>query len=255
MQRRNGGVEREERRGGDKRQRSDSALLPCIPLLILSSETDQLLKQTRPLLAEYKEHLEALEQGESFTPKLTGNSKKKASFDEDEDQEMSNAEDDSPKRGTKRKSMGGAASRSAKRRRSNDEDDFIVDDDEDEELTFSDDDDSVAASEGEGSEGPEDSEFDENSGDENSDDEDNEGKVEEVTVETLQAKIQETQEAITLGRTQLSEFRRLRKEAVDAIATLKKREQKAQREKNAFCSKKRSEVRFIACPLVSRADY
>lgn len=138
--------------------------------------------------------------------------------------------------------------RSTKRRKSDDEDDFIVDDDEDEELTFSDDE-SVIASEG--GAGPEDSEFDENSGDEKDEDNDEE-EEEEVTEESLRVKIAEAQQAITEGRAQLSEYRRLRKEAVDSLATLKKREHKAQREKNAFCSKKRSEVCitfFVVCGL------
>lgn len=226
-------------------------------------ETDRGLKELRPLLAEYQEHLHALEKGESFTPKLTGKGKSKkakSSGDEDEDEEMSNASDDegSPKRGKKRKGGAGSAQRSAKRRKSTEEDDFIVDDDDDEELTFSDDEESVAASEG--GVGPEDSEFDDGSDDDKDDDDkekEEENDEEEVTEESLKAKIAEVKEAITMGREKLAEFRRQRKEAIDKIAGLKKRESKAQREKNAFCSKKRSEVCLSTfdCRLVTHSAH
>ena len=220
-----------------------------------STETDRGLKEIRPLLAEYQEHLRALESGETFTPRLTGKDKgkkSKSSRDEDEDEEMSDAsgEESSPKRGKKRKNDAGSAQRSAKRRKSTEEDDFIVDDDDDEELTFSDD-------ESEGGLGPEDSEFDEASdADKDEDDEEEEEEEEnddeeEVTEESLKAKIAEVKEAITIGRTKLSEFRQQRKEAVDKLASLKKRESRAQREKNAFCSKKRSEVSFARSKLLS----
>ena len=71
---------------------------------------------------------------------------------------------------------------------------------------------------------------------------------EEVTVESLEEKIKEAKEAIKAGRTQLSEYRKQKKEANDKLATLKKKQMKVQRDKNAFCSLRRSEVR-ASCPL------
>lgn len=211
---------------------------------INAKETEQTLKQLRPILAEYEEHLKALQSGESFTPKLTGSGKskkvRKSSDASDEDAVMSDASDaSSPKRGKKRKA-GGEGKRAAKRRksgRSDDDDDFIVDDDED--LTFSDTESSKGSDDG-GDE-PADSEWDEVSNASKDDEDDEQAEEEEVTEESLRAKIDEYKEAIKQGRTDLSDFRRIRKEAADAIASLKKSEQKAQREKNAFCSKKRSE--------------
>ncbi|GJE84682.1 nuclear GTPase SLIP-GC [Phanerochaete sordida] len=221
----------------DKKQEAEAA----------AKEMDQTLKQLRPMLAEYEEHLKALKDGASFTPKLTGSGKAKKAHkkadDSDDDAEMSNASDDSStKRGKKRKA-GGDGKRKAKRRKSDtfdDDDDFIVDDDED--LAFSDTE-SEKGSE-DGGDGPADSEWDEASNaskDDNDEGDDEDKEEEEVTEEGLQAKIDEHKDAIKQGRTELSEFRRLRKEATDAIASLKKREHKAQREKNAFCSRKRSE--------------
>lgn len=246
----------ESGRGGERERSAYPVLHPARGTHeSLCAETDQTLKQLRTLLAEYQEHLRALDAGEEFVPRLTGSAKKSKSKskangndDEDEDADMSDAENDGgEKRGTKRKSSGGAP-RKAKRRRSGGEDDdaFVVSD-EDDDLGF-DDDESVLASE-DGGHGPSDSEFDETEDKDEDDEDDGEGEKEEegeeeeeVTRESLEAKIKEHQDAIKEGRVMLSDFRRVRKEAMDAIASLKKRESKAQREKNAFCSLKRSEV-------------
>lgn len=68
-------------------------------------------------------------------------------------------------------------------------------------------------------------------------DEDVEMEVrEEVTEASLEAKLEEAKAVIKVGREQLSEFRRQKKEATDALSSLKKKEVKTQREKNAFCS-------------------
>ena len=75
--------------------------------------------------------------------------------------------------------------------------------------------------------------------------EEDEEEEEEVTVESLKAKIEDVKQAIKDGREQLNVFRQQRKDAVDALATLKKRQNEAQRKKNAFCSLKRSEVCHI----------
>lgn len=125
-----------------------------------------------------------------------------------------------------------------------DEDDFMVDD----ELTFSDSDEDDAKSNAGSSSSGSDSGSESGSDDEKDAEEDGDGEMEEeVTVESLKAKIEELKQAIKDGRVQLSEFRKQRKEASDMLATLKKRQNKAQREKNAFCSLKRSEVRPDRC--------
>ena len=194
------------------------------------ADIDKMLKSLRPLLQEYKDHLKALQSGESFTPQLTAkNSKKRA---------RSSTPDSNPDSSTgKKRKRRSDKERSSKRRKSSDmdddDDDFIVDDDE--ELEFSEDDDGKTDS---GSEEDPDSET--QSGDENEQVID-----EDVTEESLQKKIEETDEGIKEGRIQLSEQRRLRKEATDSLAALKKTQDGLQREKNAFCSLKRSEVRLV----------
>ncbi|KAI0758261.1 Dynamin family-domain-containing protein [Irpex lacteus] len=193
--------------------------------------TDQVLKQLRPQLAEYEEHLKALRNGETFVPKLTAKKKTQATSDDDIEGSDSDSDKDESPRGKKRKSNSSRA-KASKRRKSGGDDDFI-DDDEDEELVFSDSESEHGRSSGPGSD-PESSSSEEES-------EDEDAMEEDVTEESLQAKIKEVQDNIKQGRIDLSEYRRLRKEASDAIAALKKRQVKAQREKNAFCSLKRSE--------------
>ncbi|OBZ71962.1 Nuclear GTPase SLIP-GC [Grifola frondosa] len=182
-----------------------------------AKEIDKQLKEAREYLKEYQAHLEALENDEDFKPVLTAKASKvkKASH--------------------------------LKRRADHDEDDPMdEDDDMDEDLDFSeseseknsdeDQDGSDGSQSGSGSE-DEDAEM-AGSGSEA------ESEEEEVTIDSLKAKIEDTRNAIKAGRVQLSEHRKQRKEASDMLATLKKKQVKAQREKNAFCSLKRSEVRF-----------
>lgn len=203
------------------------------------------LNELRPKLKEYKDHLQALQNGESFIPVLNGkNAGKKSKKDEGET------------RGKKRKNTREGGRGSPKRRRGyssdDDDDDFIVDDDD--ELMFSDEDEDRASETGKGS--------DEDDSDRSDDDEDNDkessDEEEEVTEESLKEKIEAAENDLKEGRVQLSEQRRLRKEAMDALATIKKRQVKAQREKNAFCSLKRSEASFLRCegrPLITDGTF
>lgn len=195
-------------------------ILSCFP------EIDKSLKQLRPILQEYKNHLRALENGESFTPTLTA----KASKDSDDD-----------KPGKKRKRGDGDEKKSSKRRRTSDsdnedDDDFIADDDE--ELVFTDEED--GSEKGSDEEVEDDLQKSSNGSDE--EEEESAAEEEEVTEESLKANIKEAEDGIKEGRVALSEQRRLRKEAVDALAGIKKRQVAAQRQKNAFCSLRRSEV-------------
>ncbi|THG94658.1 hypothetical protein EW026_g6853 [Hermanssonia centrifuga] len=178
-----------------------------------AKEIDQGLKQLREFLAEYQDHLKAMENGETFVPKLTAKTKA-----------GKNAED-SGSRGKKRKNS-----------RGDEDDDFLVDDDDDLDFSGSESDkNSGDESDGDKSE----SGSNKDSGDEEDDEEDQE--AEEATEESLKEKIEEAKNGIKEFRVHLSEARKLRKEAMDALAGLKKRQNKAQREKNAFCSLKRSE--------------
>ncbi len=100
------------------------------------------------------------------------------------------------------------------------------------------------------SEGDSGSELDSDSDDEESyksqsDNED--GKQDEVmevefTEETLEVKIKTCKDAIKASRERQNEARVRKKEASDALSSLGKTIIKVQKEKNAFCSLKRSEV-------------
>ncbi|KAG2348817.1 hypothetical protein BDR05DRAFT_873352 [Suillus weaverae] len=172
---------------------------------------DKQLKEVRAFLAECEQHKTALENGEIFAPQLTTTAHKKFQS-----------------AGKKRKNTRRGKSGSPKRHKSfgdDDDDDFEIDDIDDD---ISDDihvDDS------------DEEEEDDSDGEEDTKDE----SEEEVTVEVLQDKISDAKEAIKDRREQLNNARKARKDAVDALSNLKKKETKAQRDKNAFCSLKRSE--------------
>ncbi|KAI0773956.1 hypothetical protein C8Q74DRAFT_798482 [Fomes fomentarius] len=221
-----------------------------------ANDVNEQLKQSREILKEHQEHLQALENGEHFEPTLTAKSKGKkpasdisgSDSDSASDSE-SEKEDDEPK-SRKRKNKRSDKERPAKKkRRETTNDDFVIDDDEDDftvedELHFSDSDEDMDKS------GPKDSsdvDSDSDSGSEKDEDKGEDKDVEmdeeeeEETVESLETKIEEVKQAIKDGRVQLSAFRQERKDAVDMLATLKKKQNDAQRRKNAFCSLKRSE--------------
>jgi len=77
------------------------------------------------------------------------------------------------------------------------------------------------------------------SGNEGGDDDDD---MEEVTEESLNEKIQGCKDSIKAIRERHNEARVRKKEASDALSSLEKMNVKMQKEKNAFCSLKRSEV-------------
>lgn len=173
---------------------------------------------------EYEEHLQALKDNKPFTPTLTGKAAKTMVT-----------------KGKKRKNSSGGKKGSPKKHRSS------PDDDEDESMESDSNSDSDSDS---GS----DSDFasDKGSDDEQSDDESKSGSDSEendaggndqaeVTEDDLEERIKEAKEAVKSGRNRLSEARKQKKEAVGYLSTLKKHITKAQKEKNAFCSLKRSE--------------
>ncbi|KAF9452482.1 hypothetical protein P691DRAFT_697145, partial [Macrolepiota fuliginosa MF-IS2] len=171
------------------------------------------LKDIREVTKEREEHLDALENGETFVPRLTGRKIAMSS--------------------KKRKRGNNGKSGSSKRRRTNpssdDEDDFIASD----------------ASEDDSDSDKSDSSDDESDND-NSDEEDSasdsdQEDEEPATEESLKVKIKEGKAKIKELRATLTQVRERKKDASDKLARFKKSLAKAQREKNAFCSLKRSE--------------
>ena len=65
---------------------------------------------------------------------------------------------------------------------------------------------------------------------------------EPITVESIKAAIKEDREKAKGIKEKFNDIRKRRKEAVDALANIKEQKQRAQQEKNAFCSLRRSEV-------------
>ena len=59
----------------------------------------------------------------------------------------------------------------------------------------------------------------------------------------MKEKIQEAKDAVKVCREMLKNAQTAKKEAADALSSVEKGQVKIQREKNAFCSLKRSEVR------------
>ncbi|KAF8974240.1 hypothetical protein BDZ97DRAFT_1945601 [Flammula alnicola] len=173
------------------------------------------LKQTREQLREDEAHLDALENGETFVPTLK---KKKAA----------------PKSKKRKNSFGGRKG-SSKRRRSvadGEDDDFIEDDSD---SNSSSDNESDEESEDENkSKAGDDSEA-ESGGDEDDDDDMT------LTEEDLKERIKEAKDTMKAIREQLNAARVSKKEAADALSSFEKSAAKVQKEKNAFCSLKRSE--------------
>lgn len=153
--------------------------------------------------------------------------------------------------GKKRKRGGKDAKKGSPKRRKSD-----VFEDEDENMLGSDDEDLDDDIESD-SDNEDDSESDNDSKDNNSDDDDDDASKSgsdseagdeegEETEESLQAKIVDANDAVKAGRERLSEARKAKKDAIDYLAGLKKKESHAQKSKNAFCSLKRSEVSFAS---------
>ncbi|KAG6894378.1 hypothetical protein C0992_006392 [Termitomyces sp. T32_za158] len=181
------------------------------------------LKGLREVLAKDQGQLKALKDGRSFTPRLTaekskpnkGKTKKTSVFHPSK----------------KRKNTRGGKKMSSKRLCNSD-----IDDDE-----FISSDDSDIESDIESSEDKGDSDEESNVSDaDSSPGSDGEGN-DEVTQELLRGKIKENKGSIKSVRQRWSETRKLKKDADHALANLKKNIAKAQQEKNAFCSKRRSE--------------
>ncbi|KAL9712639.1 hypothetical protein Ac2012v2_003876 [Leucoagaricus gongylophorus] len=169
---------------------------------------NQELELIREIVKEHEEHLEAFENNQPFVPRLTGKSSAQAS--------------------KKRKRNGKDELGSFKRRK------IAADsDDDNDDFSISDDDSEINSDSN-------------NSDSESGDESDHEGNLEQeaeelVTEDGLKAKIKDGKEKIKEIRSTLTGAREKKKDASDKIARLKKSLAKVQRDKNAFCSLKRSE--------------
>lgn len=169
---------------------------------------------------EHQAHLEALETGDTFVPALKRNKL--------------------PVSGKKRKSTGKTKQGPTKRRR------FVASEaDEEDELMESDEDISDYSGDGDSDMDGDDNRDHENAKSSGEEPDSSEAEVEEITNLTeddLKEKIQEAKDAIKVAREMLKNAQTAKKEAADALSSVEKSQVKVQREKNAFCSLKRSEV-------------
>ncbi|KAK7061658.1 nuclear GTPase SLIP-GC [Favolaschia claudopus] len=220
---------------------------------VKSAEAD--LKRARAVHSEYKEQLECFEDGKPFVPKLTAKAKKS---------DKAAKPKAKASKSKKRKNSSGGKKGSPKRRRSSpagDDDEDKMDDSDDEsdlfksdieksedsdsdkDSDFEDEDDSEKESDDERS-SDRDRDDDAGSGSDDEKDSDREDDVEieeEVTEESIKHNIAEAKKAMDEIRARWNEARKEKKAVADHIATLKKKATTAQKEKNAFCSRKRSE--------------
>ena len=179
-------------------------------------------------MREHQTHLEALENGETFVPIL----KKNKSFVN-----------------KKRKFTGKSQQGMSKRRRS-----VASDGDETDELIESSEDSSDCNSNSDISDSDVDDDGDSHedtqaSGGELDSSELEEEAIAELTEDDLKEKIQEAKDTIQTNRQMLNNARTAKKEATDALSSVEKGHLKIQREKNAFCSLKRSEVSRISSSI------
>ncbi|KAF6762688.1 hypothetical protein DFP72DRAFT_876603 [Ephemerocybe angulata] len=178
----------------------------------IKAKTEE-LKDLRDRTEDWKSHLDALRAGEPYESKFAAKASTATSS-------------------KKRKSNGKGKRGSPKRRRS-----AASDDDSDDDVSIITDSDADEESERSGS-------------DSNSDAEDSDadsalevasGLMEEETEETLEDKLESGKAAIKALRDTLKDLKQEKREASDSMSNLEKQLSKAQKEKNAFCSLKRSE--------------
>ena len=207
--------------------------------------------------------MKALEEGRTFVPSKPAKSTKKSN-------------------GKKRKNSHGEKDGSPKRRKGDsdeaEEAEMMLDPDADEDEGTSSDDDfidddpiesvvseSVASKSDSDSDSESDSDSSTSSDDDKSDlDEDADELISDtsqpedvggsITQDEVEARIEQKNEELKGARIRLSEFRNQRKQAMDAIAKLTEKQTHAQREKNAFCSLKRSEARCCRKQMSLIAD-
>jgi len=185
--------------------------------------TADVLKIVRAHITEYEEHVKALTNGDSFTPEpsASGGAAKASK---------------KPLNGKKRKRIGGGKKGSPKRQRIDADglDDFIVNDSETDanDKIYKGGDDHFDANR----------EF--NAGSGGQDQGGAMGSRGEAMVKSITAKLVETREAMELSIQREKAASEDCKNAINALTSLREAKLKAQRQKNCFCSLKRSEVRI-----------
>jgi len=196
-------------------------------VIVVPLDIEAQLMEVRAFIDEHKTHVEALEKGETYVSRLT--IQKSSGSDQ------------------KRKRPRNDNTSSSKRRKVNDDsDEEDIDMDDDDSFIVSDND--VSEYEMEDKDEDEDEDGDEDETDPAKSDsgsdvfKEDTAEEEPVTIGSLKAKIEEGKAAVQAGRKRLNEMRKAKKEAGDVLTKLKKEQSKAQKEKNAFCSLKRSEV-------------
>jgi hypothetical protein len=181
-------------------------------------EIEEQVEDARDQMHEHQAHLEALENGETFVPTLKKNKSVSSK---------------------KRKSTGKIKQGPAKRRRS-----VASDADEEEDELMESDEDFSESSDGDSDVDGDDSDHEnaETSGGEPDSSEVEDEEITNLTENDLKEKVQEAKDTIKVGRDMLKNAQTAKKEAIDALSSVEKGHVKIQREKNAFCSLKRSEV-------------
>jgi hypothetical protein len=197
------------------------------------------MKRNHALIFEYDEHMKALENGVAFVPCLTANDvPKKPEVNGKKRKSSIGDREESPKRKRIEKDedaeMGSAVDSGSELDSLDSESESDSDSDSSSDNTDSDEDESNASGLDDSSESASDSDDDDSTTDT-----DQEGKV---TVEDLKAKKEEVALALKNAQDLLAGAEKDKKDADDALSALKDTQVKAQREKNAFCSLKRSEV-------------
>lgn len=173
----------------------------------ISKALEAEVKELKARVEDHKSHLEALENGEPYTSKFAG---KKVT-------------------GSSKKRKRGGKEKSRKRQRSAGSD--------------SDNSDSEFSEEESGSGSDSDSDEEKSGSDGESADEVADGLVEEETEDSLNAKVESLESTIKALRARMKDPKAHKREASDQISILQKELSKVQKEKNAFCSRRRSEVK------------
>ncbi|CAK5275569.1 unnamed protein product [Mycena citricolor] len=188
---------------------------------------DKEVKRLRAIKSEWQARLEAFKDGVHFEPKLTAT------------KTPATKKENSNKRKNRRSGKKG----SPKRRKGSDDDESDFSDD------IESDDDSSLDSDSEKEDSDKDSDAGSGSDDGSDTDSDKDGSdsdhedenENEITEEFLREMIKEANDTITSTRQKLSEARSAKKEASEQLDAAKKVAKDAQKEKNAFCARKRSE--------------
>ncbi|KAF9569032.1 hypothetical protein CPC08DRAFT_790765 [Agrocybe pediades] len=185
---------------------------------ILKKSIEKNMKGIREQIKEDENHLQALEDGEEFVPTIKKSKKR------------------TPK-GKKRKNTSGGRKGSPKRRRNAMDSE---DDEEDEEEISEESESDSDVSDEDSAEESDRSDEDKDSDSEGSADDDV-TMDESVTIEELKRRIKDSKASIKTMRESLNDVRTAKKAAMDSLTSLEKNRAKVQKEKNAFCSLKRSE--------------